>query len=451
MAKLLLITTAYLPPPSAGAARTIKLLKWLPQQGWDVTLLTLCWEGMPDDLERLPGDPENIYRVPWKSWRVHRLAAKVDALATTPTGKSGGCKSPNVIVKRLRRLASEICQNVFEFPDVCHAWIKPAVQKGMSLALKTDFDLIYSSSGTGVSAHFIASELQARLKIPWIHEYRDLWAGNPWRDTKIYFWRNWRERAWERRFLRQADRAIVMNHSNVDNLASRVREDVRGKIAVVPNGFDADEFPENRNYPKGLPLKICYTGSLYHGKRDIRGLFEAIRLVIDQGDAAVSDFQFCYAGSSSSDVDHWAQHFGITSIVCDCKKVSCQQAKQMQVDAQILLIVEACDDDPWIKDNVPTKLFEYLAAGRKILALAHPAGGIAEIISETRTGTTIAPYNINEVAAFLKENVHALRQTNDVMYMPDKAAIQRHSWHARSRVLAGLLDQVKASTSANQA
>jgi glycosyltransferase involved in cell wall biosynthesis len=400
---------------------------------------------MPDDLERLPGDPENIYRVPWKSWRIHQRDSKVDQ----KVAKQSQTVQRSIMIRNLRRFASVICQNLFEFPDVCHTWIKPAVEYGATLARKTPFDLIYSSSGTGVSAHFVASKLKKILNIPWVHEYRDLWAGNPWRDTIALPWRDGRERRWERRFLTQADRAICMNEGNAKILAARGPIGTRSRVFVVPNGFDADEFSKDVPIPQGFPLRLCYTGSLYGGKRDLGGLFGAFRLLMERREVSKNEVQFMYAGESSALVQALAEREGVKELIVDRGFVSGSAAKDMQQASHVLVLAEAADDDPWIMGNMPAKAYEYLGAARPVLALAHPAGAIAQLLEETHAGRTFRPDDSAGVAAYLSELVGALRQNGRVPFTSDAVAVSRHSWQERSALLAGLLDSVLAGSGKN--
>jgi hypothetical protein len=436
MRRLLLISTSFPPPSTAGAARMLKLLKWLPRHGWQPSLLTISQERLPLNADRLPGDPDPVHRVAWRSWRAR--IPRATAYAGDAAGSAG---SGTGFWPPLRRSLSRAYQNVFEFPDRYHAWIRPAVTRGLELTHAMPFDLLYSSTGLGVSAHFVAAEIQRQCGIPWVHEYRDLWAGNPWRDVRAYAWRDRRERAWERRFLKQAAGAIVMNAANAGILATRCQADKCCPISIVPNGFDADEFPADVPVPKGLPLRLCYTGSLYGGKRDLSGLFAALRMLVDRGVLQRHEIQFVYAGASSAEVHAAAARAGVADMIQDHGLIPADEAKRLQKTSHLLVLVEADDDDPWVRDNISAKAYEYLGAARPILALAHPGGALAALLTQTRTGQTFRPADINRLAAHLTLLIGSVRSTGQIPFSPDPQAVSAHEWKARSEMLAGVLEK----------
>jgi glycosyltransferase involved in cell wall biosynthesis len=64
------------------------------------------------------------------------------------------------------------------------------------------------------------------------------------------------------------------------------------------------------------------------------------------------------------------------------------------------------DADGRGKGVLSGKVFEYIAAGRPILAVVPPDGAAAELIRETRAGTVVAPDDVAGIRAAL-EVLHA--------------------------------------------
>jgi len=441
MPNILLITTAFTPPPSAGASRTQKFLNWLPKYGWSPTLLTICWDGMESGLERLPGDPSCVHRVAWQARR--KGGGRSEPKDSGQLSGSAPSTQRLVFIRKVYRILARLYRSIFVFPDGCRDWIAPGVARGLELAHKTPFDLIYSSAaGPGVSAHFIASELQRKLNIPWIHEYRDLWSGNPWSDMKSYWWRERWERSWERRFLVQADRAVVMTPSNAEILATRGPEGIGSRIVIVPNGFDADEFAKDVPQPRGFPLQLCFTGSLYGGKRDLGGLFAGMRMLVERGTVDRNEIQFTYAGASSALVHALAEREGVADLIADRGVVAGPAAKQIQQMSHVLVLAEADDDDPWVLGNMPAKAYEYLGAARPVLVLANQKGAIAQLYAETHAGCTFLPRDRVGIADHIAGWIGELRANGVLRYAPDEVAVSQQSWRERSALLARLLDEV---------
>jgi glycosyltransferase involved in cell wall biosynthesis len=442
MRKVLLVTTAYPPPAVSGVLRIIKLMRWLPTVGYEPTLLTIAQQRLPDpNIPRFPDDPPNVYRVECRM-RINILKRKPlpewTNGAATRSMRSNESTSPSRHRHTLRRLF----HNLFEFPDATAPWIRRGIRAGLELAASTKFDLIYSSAGMGVSGHFVAARLQARLGLPWVHEYRDLWGDNPWRWLRPYPWRLWRELRAEHQFLDQAALCIVMSGGDARILAHRQGSRFANRIEVVGNGFDPAEFPEDSGPPVGLPLRLCYTGILYGGKRDSSVVFAAIRLLIDRGIIGAQEVQFVYAGDEGLVVRTAAAHHGLEHRVCDREMLPAVEAKRLQLQSHILCLLEVADDDEWVKFNVPGKTMEYFGARRPVLALAHPGGAIADLIREANVGSTFHPRDVEGVAHALEAYLTALRANGQILYSPNEAVMLRYRWDGIAARLAVLFDGV---------
>ena len=438
MPRILLISSAYPPPPCAGAARITRMMRWLPKRGFDCTLLTVARERMMPGAERMPNDPPNVYRVsvPSRSGPAGTKASLRD-VARKSLAK---LRVLAPVLPKVRRLRHSI--NVFAFPDAVHSWIRKGVRQGLAVAAAAPVDLIYSSVPS-ISGHFIAAQLAVQLRVPWAHEYRDIWAGNPWRSTRPYWWRDQLERYWERRFLRQADAAVVMTPSSAKILASRSRGLASVRIHVVPNGFDAREFKDESPVTEGLPLRLVYTGTLYGGQRDVSGLFASLGALIEYCGVRPDELEFHYAGADGASLHAAALQAGISCIVRDHGVVESSEALRLQQSAHVLVLVEKANDDPWILGNMPSKAYEYLGARRPVLVLAHPKGAIAELYSMTRAGTTVHPNDSNRMREYLQQAVASLRARRRLEYDPHVRVVASFEWQAISELLAKVLSDVR--------
>ena len=64
------------------------------------------------------------------------------------------------------------------------------------------------------------------------------------------------------------------------------------------------------------------------------------------------------------------------------------------------------------KGNIPGKLFEYMATGRKILALGDPQGDAAQIINDARAGKVFRHESVDQIKRHLLELVNASFEEN---------------------------------------
>jgi glycosyltransferase involved in cell wall biosynthesis len=435
MRKILLVSTAYPPPSIGGAARTAKLLRWLPKFGWEPVLLTISRVPLPEGAQRLDDDPDFVHRVECMPWRYRKSRAQNG-------GRTAGASTAMRRSNRLRPTARRLYSNLFEFPDPVRSWITPAVRLGRALAQNQAFDLIYSSSGLGVSGHFVAARLQEFLKIPWVHEYRDLWAKNPWRPDKPYWWRDWLDLFFERRFLRQSAGVVLMHQRIADLLRARQPNLPPERVHIAQNGFDDSEFVGQTESPTSPPLRLCYTGVLYGGKRDLSGLFVAIRRLVDSKEIEAGAVEFVYAGPDGAVVRDAASRVSLGECVRDRGRVPAAEAKRLQLEAHVLVLVEAADDNPWVRGNVPGKAYEYLGAKRPVLALANTQSSIAELYAGTRAGVTFAPNDSEGIAGYLAAAFRMLVSTGSLPYEPDAEAVRSCNWESIAQALCRFLSAV---------
>jgi hypothetical protein len=85
--------------------------------------------------------------------------------------------------------------------------------------------------------------------------------------------------------------------------------------------------------------------------------------------------------------------------------------------------------NPWTKRRLSTKMFDYLATGRPILALATPDSSIAQVIYETRTGWTVPPDQPDLIAAQLANLLHHWQSQGRLDIEIDLEAVKRYSLH----------------------
>jgi glycosyltransferase involved in cell wall biosynthesis len=87
-------------------------------------------------------------------------------------------------------------------------------------------------------------------------------------------------------------------------------------------------------------------------------------------------------------------------------------------------------------------VFEYLAAGRPILAVVPPDGAAAELVRETGAGLVVAPDDVAGIRDALRE-LHARHQNGGLpaVELPDDAR-QRLSRQARVEDTAALLREI---------
>jgi glycosyltransferase involved in cell wall biosynthesis len=276
-------------------------------------------------------------------------------------------------------------------PDRWIGWWPWAVAAGHRVIKDQPVDLIYSTS-PHATAHLIGWSLSRRAGIPWVADFRDPWYEEP-PEPGTSWLAHRAARRLERLVVRRADRIVASTTRLRDTLAARYPAESTEKFVAIPNGYDEDDFSGGVG-PSKAPsdeLLIVHAGSINANFRDPRPLLEAVRLAAQTGlvDLARVRFRFLGGGpfGESQEMKRAVEHAGLTARAEFLPRVSYEAALAELGKAGVLLLLQASTDTV---DLVPAKLFEYLRAGRPVLAVV-PDGATAEVLRDTGGGWTVDP------------------------------------------------------------
>jgi glycosyltransferase involved in cell wall biosynthesis len=110
------------------------------------------------------------------------------------------------------------------------------------------------------------------------------------------------------------------------------------------------------------------------------------------------------------------------------------RANALQRDSDALLLLLAESGEPGRK-IISAKVYEYLAAGRPILAAVPPDGEAAALVRETGAGVVVAPEDVEGMAAALEELERRWRQgTLEAPVLTDEQRAQLSRWERAERL-----------------
>jgi glycosyltransferase involved in cell wall biosynthesis len=198
---------------------------------------------------------------------------------------------------------------------------------------------------------------------------------------------------------------------------------------VIANGCDFDDFA-GLEYRPGERFRITHTGSFF-GKRDPRPFLQAFH---DADLDAVARF----VGDFRSTDREWAEGLGLGDRLELVSYAPRAESLRLQRDSEalLLLVPEAGGRG---KGVLSGKVFEYIAAGRPILAVVPPDGAAAELVRETGAGVVVAPDDVEGISAALIELETRFRNGGLPSVELAKRDEARLSRRARVEELAALL------------
>jgi len=375
--KILIASFVFPPSNVIGAVRMGKLARYLDRRGHDVRVLAAEVDGdrsLPLEIQaervvyteyRKRSNRHNPYGQPFRSGQ---------AVEDADISRSS-LENPGAQVSSLRVFLRRQYYGLTHVPDMKADWIRTAIPAGRRLITEWRPDIIFASAPpfTGL---IVASRLARSFGISWIADLRDLWVNNPYSGHPR--WRIPLDAVIERLTLRSAASLVTVSPIWAEQLRRRY-----GRHAeLVYNGYAEEDFPPfPQNAERGHVLTIRYIGSIYRGLRDPSPVFAGISLLPEKPRNRVN---VEFYGESADAVLTAAVAHGVTEAVAVKPPVAYQRALELQVKADVLLLLQS--NDKRDEGNLPAKLFEYLFARRPILFIGYETGVAARIVAERRAG-----------------------------------------------------------------
>ncbi len=434
MKRVLIVTYFFPPRPGVASLRLRGLAKYLPEFGWEPTILTA----------RLPAEPDSKFKVveTYYPGNVWDSLKKMFGLSIEREMRDQLYDPDNKIETSLRfkllKLASKIPSerligSFIAYPDAMKNWYPFAVEKGEELLKNEKFDAILSSFGPA-TCHLVACELKKRYNLHWVADFRDLWSQG---DNYLYGpIRRLIYRGLEVKTIRYADVLTTVSEPLAQQLRSLHNEKT---VMVIPNGFDPDEIG---TAPLTKKFTITYTGLIYEGKRRPEILFKAISELISKGLIERENIKVCFYGTKRHLlVQRYVNQFKLEDVVELHPILPRDVVLQKQRESQLLLVLG------WdSKDGVGVytgKVFEYLAAQRPILSVGGPRGVLSSLLEETNTGIHASTHE--EVKQALLEFYKQYKAHGYVPYKGRMEQIMKYSHREMARKFAEVLEMGKKS------
>lgn len=382
--RILMISYYYAPIENPGTRRVGAFTRYLPQYGYrPVVLTTSSYGALANDEER------KVFRAPdvmdvgrWLARRIKKVqpTAVSDPLSPIVTPDS-------MLSRALERIL---------IPDLHIGWLPGAVLRGRQLLRAGTFCAIFSSSPPP-STHFVALALKRLSGLPWVADFRDGWTFEPPNPTTLSSPARFAiERALERAVVLGADQIVTVNQVLADDLKRRFPT---ASVTVISNGYEAVDFATLERAPKQDMFEIVYTGRLGSSEygRSINALMQALSQLLTKSHPLASHWRFILAGSLTNSEHALLEQSGFGEQICCLGDIPHRIALQHQVNATILLLITS----PSVTSVTTSKLFEYLASGRPILALTGRSAAAA-LIDEFNAGVVVAPDDVDGICRALE-------------------------------------------------
>ena len=432
--KVLIVSFYFPPTASIASVRLGKFAKYLPEFGWEPIVLTAdTTKDRPQTLQ-VETDEANVFRMPYFALysSLYRDLKGNQVMPTETASRKFNWKEP---IYRTMRLAQPIYTLSILAPIISDpiGWYPHAVKKGRELLNKYEFDAIFSSYAPSTS-HFVARRLHQTSGIPWVAEFRDLWALNHnARTTRFLRYLTCRL---ERRVMKRSSLLVAASEPAAEQL-----EKLHARRTVpILNGFDEDDYAEK--IPLTTRFTITYTGQIYYQKHDPTPLFQALKELRSEGRISPETLEVrFFGGELVAAAIPLIARYGLNELVKVYDRVPFSESIRRQKESSALLMLKW--NDPAAKGIYTGKLFEYLGAKRPIIAIGNFKDELVDnLLAESGTG--IALDSVEAIKSVLSRWLDEWRNSGRIVsnWEPRADVIQRYTRRGQAGKLARLLDEI---------
>jgi glycosyltransferase involved in cell wall biosynthesis len=338
MKRLLVVANPFPPATSAVTTRVLRLLRHLPAQGWEPTVLTAEAQG--------PATAPDFVRV---------------------------LRTPAIVPRQLLHGGGRSSKvNAWLFvPDPYVVWAATAIAAGRRLLAAEPFDAIFSSHPRA-SVHVAAAGLAHASGVPWMADYRDRRFANEVRPyaTPLHATAT---RRLESRVLRHAAAVSAINQPILDAIVEH-HPWLEGHTHVLPNGYDSAEMAADVELGPGF--WFVYTGRLYKREQPLEAFLTALAPL-------PNDVKALFVGDASR-VRPLAEKLGIGDRVRVERLVPHAVALGYQQAAGALLLMTGRR-----AESMSSKVFEYLHSGRPVFAITSANSAASKLLAEVGGAVTV--------------------------------------------------------------
>lgn len=424
---------------NVGVKQLAGYLRHLPARGWSPVVLSRDWSEGPaaEDarwglayVDEAPGVP--VATAPRAEPRgallsLHDRLGRATAPGAHPAGR--------MLATPVRKALSAAWPLFGRYPDDLVGWIDGAVEAGARAVREHGAEAILSSCPPEVN-HRVAGRLARRTGLPWVALFGDLYnfyvGPGDWHGTAH---RRALATALHRRWLAPASRALAVS----PRMARLVEElyGVPGEVVVV--GYDEEDFAQAPPPRDDGRLRLAHVGSLYPGDQRPEMLFDALDRLLAARPGAADDLEVALVGSRCEDRLRALVAGRPCARVCDVRpRVSPGEAVRLQRASDALLLFNLTSQRRRGTLSYPSKLWEYLAAGRPVLAFPADGDFVDDVLRDTGGGVTVD--GAAELAEVLAGWHAAWKAGRGIPYAPRPERIAGYSRRRQAERIAAALD-----------
>lgn len=412
--------------------RWAKMTKYFAEYGWQPVIYTPAdgEVGVHDDslLKELPANLEVVKTPIWEPYDLYKAFLGRKKSDKLYSGFINEKKKPSLTQK-----ISVFIRGNFFIPDARMFWIKPSVKFLKKYLAENPVDAIVST-GPPHSMHLIAEKVHRATGVSWVADFRDPWTNiDFYADLKLTAWADKRHHKLERKVLNNASRVVTVTWRSRDEFKEICGRD---DIEVVPNGFDDADFPLDKRPELNKDFTIVHIGSM-NKDRNPQVFWKAAQKALDESEELKAKLKIKLVGPVDFSVRSAVEEFNLQSYTEFVDFVPHDEAVKLQQQAQVNMLV--INNTPNSKTIIPGKLYEYLGAGRPILAVGPKDSDSAKVIEMTKGGVV---HEYDDVEGLKNRILEYFSRFKEGTLSADSHGTQKFTRKNLAGEFAGILDEL---------
>jgi glycosyltransferase involved in cell wall biosynthesis len=426
--KVLLVVYAFPPAGGVGTLRAASLARYFPAEGIELDVLTTrnpSSVGMDYALLKEIPEEVRVHRtitidLPFgvKKWLKSLLSGRKagSAPAQAKTQAQGAASAAGHRPGLLKRILQDTL-----LPDPQVTWLPILTRAARRIVRERKIDLVLIT-GAPYSAYLVAPRLRKtfpQLKI--VLDFRDEWLATAFEVASFGFSTSERARTFaidaEAEAIASSNAVVAVTEAARREIRSRYPGDCESKYLHIPNGFDATRLQPASNRPGERAdgkIVVTYVGTIYTSTEPTK-FVEALHALPAEVKAR---YIFRFVGHVE-DPRYREALLSLGEMVELKGYMPQREALQAMNDTDYVLLISHD------RLNVSAKFYDYLGAGKPILACVHPDGDIRRLLEDLRAGWWA---NSRDVQAMSKMFMDAAARGDSAaqQFDPDKAKIAEY-------------------------
>jgi glycosyltransferase involved in cell wall biosynthesis len=354
----LFISPSYVPIDSSVTLINAKVIDKLDDLGVSSIVLTAS----PDDTS---------YTVTPKLLEIFQSNRKIYRVRSYETGGK--------FLMTFRRMLQKFFPVIFFAPDYHFIWEFLAILELFRIKKECKIDIIHSVSAPYCS-HIVGYFAKTILRKPWICHLDDFWVDQVFEHFHAFRSLN----AWlEKKCFKKADVVLSTSKEILELAKARYSEDIQNKFIFIPPGYESRHYPQTY-YRQNGKYKFSYLGVLYPGRREPLSLFAAVKNLKNEHPGVYERIELNLIGVDHCKYQNIAEELAIRDVVRCRGRVDYLESMRHMKEASVLVHLGLMNNRFNQDIHISGKMFEYLGAGRLILALTTPSGPVADFIRKNK-------------------------------------------------------------------